>query len=66
MPERVDQIVAVDVVAHLFALVAEDGIGLAGDGAFHQIGEETVQLARRNGPARSGSRRGSKPVFMPK
>ena len=33
-----------DVVAHLLSAVAEDGVGLAGHGAAHQIGEEPVEL----------------------
>ena len=39
-----DQVGAVDVVADLLALVAEDGVRGAGDGALHQVGEEAVQL----------------------
>src|SRR5680860_280832 len=39
-----DQVGAVDVVAHLLAGVAEDGVGGAGRGALHQVGEEAVQL----------------------
>ena len=44
MPERVDQIFRMNIVPYLFALVAEDTVFLAGDGAFHQIGQETVQF----------------------
>ena len=39
-----DQVGAVDVVADLLAVVAEDGVRSAGDGALHQVGEEAVQL----------------------
>src|SRR4029077_18133287 len=38
------QVKAVNVIAHLFALVAEDAIRPANDTAFHQVGQETVQL----------------------
>ena len=44
MPERVDQIFRMNVVPYLFALVAEDAVFLAGDGAFHQVGQEPVQF----------------------
>ena len=33
-----------DVVAHLLAPVPEHGVGLAGDRAAHQVGEEAVEL----------------------
>ncbi len=42
--EGVDEVGAVQVVAHLLALVAEDRVGVAGHGALHQVGEEAVQL----------------------
>jgi hypothetical protein len=42
--EGVDEVGAVDVVAHLLAAVAEDGVVLAGHRALHQVGEEPVQL----------------------
>jgi len=44
LPDGLDEIVAVDVVAYLLPLVAEDAIGLAGDGAFHQVGQKSMQL----------------------
>ena len=44
MPERVNQVCRMNVVAHLFAFVAENAVFLAGDGAFHQIGQEAVQF----------------------
>ncbi len=50
--KSLDQVEAVNVVAHLFALVAENAIGPAADGAFHEVGEKPVQL----GPGMSGSR----------
>src|SRR5207248_1146252 len=39
-----DEIGTVDVVAHLLAAVAEDGVGPRGDDAAHQVSEEAVQL----------------------
>ena len=33
MPECIYQVVAVDIVADLFALIAKDGVGTAGDDA---------------------------------
>ena len=53
--EGVHQIGAVNVVAHLFALVTEDAIRPPGDGADHQVGQKPVQL-------RAGVRR---PVRQP-
>src|SRR5690606_23236638 len=40
LPERRDQIGAMDVVPDLLSLVAEYRIGRAGRGALHQVGEE--------------------------
>src|SRR5208283_757942 len=37
-----DDIVTVDVVAHLFTLIAEDRIRATGNGHFHQVREESV------------------------
>ena len=51
MPEGGNQVVAVDIVAHLLALVAEDGVGPAGDGAPDQVGEKAVQFGARMGRA---------------
>ena len=42
VPEGGNQVVAVDIVADLFALVAEDGIRPAADHAFDQIAQKTV------------------------
>lgn len=42
--ESANQVGAVDIVANLFALVAEDGVGSAGHGTLHQVSQETVQL----------------------
>jgi len=42
-PQRAHEIGGVDVVADLFALVAVHGIGLPGQGALHEIGQESVQ-----------------------
>ena len=50
--KRFDQIEAVNVIAHLFALVTKDAIGPADDAAFHQVGKKAVQL-------RAGVRRAS-------
>src|SRR5947199_9044193 len=50
--EGVDEIEAVNVVAHLFAVVAEGPVFPAVDGALHQPGEKAVQL--RAGVRRSG------------
>ena len=49
-----DDIVAVDVVADLLALVAKNRIGTAGDGNLYEIGKKTVKLdagMRRAGEA---------------
>src|SRR5438477_7159844 len=43
MPESVDQVPGMDVVADLLSLVAEHRIGLTGNRAFDEIGEKTVQ-----------------------
>ncbi len=59
--EGADDVAAVDVVAHLLALVAEDRVRRPGDRAAHQVGQEAVQLGARVLRARSGSRRGSRP-----
>src|SRR5439155_1159956 len=42
--ESLNQLEAVDVVAHLFPLVAEDAIRAPADRALHEIGEKPVQL----------------------
>ena len=47
MPERVHKVERVDVVAYLFAVVAEHDIGGISNRAFHQIGEKAVQLRSR-------------------
>ena len=47
LPEHFHQVVAVDVVAHLFALVAKDSIGRSFHGATHQIGKKTMQFGAR-------------------
>src|SRR5437879_10731473 len=52
MPESVDQVPGMDVVADLLSLVAEHRIGLAGNSAFDEISEKTVQ--HRPGMARAG------------
>src|SRR5665213_2425973 len=60
LPERLDKVVAVDVVAHLFAFVAEHAIRPARGGAFHQIGQEAVQFrarVRRAGQAAAAKNR---------
>src|SRR5262249_50986925 len=43
VPEGVDQVVTVDVVADLLALVAVDRVGLAVGDAVHQVRQEAVQ-----------------------
>ena len=52
LPERLDEIVAVDVVAHLFPLVAENAVGFARHGAFHQVGEEARAIRYPRAPGR--------------
>src|SRR5882762_9070777 len=42
--KRFHQIEAVNVIAHLFALVTKNAIGPADDATLHQISEKTVQL----------------------
>src|SRR5690348_2837269 len=42
--DRADQIEAVNVIADLFALVAEYTIGPAGHGADHEVGQKSVKL----------------------
>ena len=37
-------VMGVNVVANLLALVTEHGVGIAADGALHQVGEEAVKL----------------------
>ena len=44
MPKRFHQIVAVNVVADLFAFVTEHPIRLAGCGASHEVRQKTMQL----------------------
>src|SRR6516162_9856013 len=44
LPESLDQIMAVDVIAHLFAAITEDAVRLPGNGAAHQVRKEAVQL----------------------
>ena len=41
-PERGDEVMTVDVVANLFALVTEHTVCLTRDSAFHQVSEEAV------------------------
>src|ERR1700736_5441663 len=67
--EGFHQIEAVNVVAHLFAFVAEDAIRAPGYGADHEIGEKSVQLGA--GVCRTGettaakrNRRHSKVAFV--
>src|SRR5881227_3895922 len=43
--KRFHQIEAVNVIAHLFALVTEDAIGPADDATLHQVSEKPVQLS---------------------
>ena len=54
LPESLDKVVAVDVVAHLFALVAKHAIGRAVHRTTHEIGKKSVQFGagvRRTGQA---------------
>src|SRR5665213_4132798 len=44
MPEGVDHIMAVNLIADLFSLVAEDGVGAFVKGDVNQIVEEAVKL----------------------
>ena len=48
---------AVDVVAHLLALVAEDPVLAALEVALHQVAQKAVQLDAASDSGRSGSRR---------
>ena len=51
---RAHHIVAMNIVANLLALVAEDGIGSAGNGHLHQVGKKAVKFdagVRRPGEA---------------
>ena len=43
--KRLNQIVAVNVVTDLLALVAEHGVRRTCHGAFHQVGKKTVKLS---------------------
>jgi hypothetical protein len=43
-PKRIDEVVAVDVVTHLLALVPKDAVGQAVGGAFHQISQKPMQF----------------------
>src|SRR5207248_11108772 len=43
--KRFHQIEAMNVIAHLFALVTEDAIGPADDATLHQVSEKPVQLS---------------------
>src|SRR5690349_4239606 len=43
-PERTDKVLAVDIIANLFSIVSEDGIGLAVYGTLDQIRKKSVQL----------------------
>src|SRR5674476_1071926 len=47
LPERLDEVATVNVVANLLALVTEHAIRPARGGASHQVGEKTVQLRAR-------------------
>ena len=61
LPEHFDQVVAVDVVAHLFAFVAKDAIRRAVHRATHEISEKAVQFGarvRRTGEAAAAKTRG--------
>src|SRR4029453_18604603 len=46
-PQRLNDVVAVDLIAHLLPFVAEDRVRLAGLGDLDQIVEEAVQLDAR-------------------
>src|ERR1700736_591236 len=43
--ERLDEIITMNVVAHLFPFVSEHAIGTIVHGADHQIGEKSVQFS---------------------
>src|SRR5258708_20048945 len=43
-PEHIHQIIAMNIIPQLFALVAEDSILISGDRAFHQIRKEAMQF----------------------
>ncbi len=38
MPEHIDQIIAVDIVSYLLALIPVDGVGRSCDGTLHKVG----------------------------
>ena len=44
LPEHRDQVVAVDVVSNLLALVAENGVMHSGHSTLGKIGQESMQL----------------------
>ena len=58
LPKGLDHVGAVNVIAHLLRLVAEDTILRTGDGAFHEIAQKAVEF--RAGVPRSGEAPGAK------
>src|SRR5476649_2531859 len=55
LPDGLDEIVAVDVVTHLLALVTEDPVGTATDRAEHQIGKKAMHFGPGVGRAGKAS-----------
>src|ERR1700731_1037180 len=47
LPEHAHQVIAVDIVPDLLALVSENGIGITRDRAFHQVRKKAMQLRPR-------------------
>ena len=43
-PQDADQVVAVNVVSHLFSFVAKDGVEGPANGAFGLVGQELIKL----------------------
>ena len=39
-----NEIAAMDVVPNLFSLISENGVRIPSDGAFHEVGEKSMQL----------------------
>ena len=42
LPEHFNQVMAVDIVPHLFPFVAKDAVGMAGNRAAHEVSEKSV------------------------
>ncbi len=49
MPEGIDKVMGVDVIAHLLAFISVNPILPARHGAFHEVGQKSVKLGSRMG-----------------